>query len=190
MPLLMLKPAAKFRPRGRWKANKKTDKFLPLVSKYRSVRICARFNPCFPGFQSGGKAVTLQCSLDETEVHGWNIRKGHELWLLWGLEKEKPFNFLDNLKPFTCKNYLDKGIWLHLFSKGIIVWKEMKPYIYVILCHGPQEMETTAHSLYCLLFIPHCLLVENQLCQLEGCPALPCQSQPASQFWEAKCHKS
>lgn len=151
------------------------------MSKYRSVRVCTRFNPHFPGFQSGGKAVTLRCSLDETEVHSWNNRKGHELWLLWGIEKEEPFNFLDNLKPFTWKNCLDKGIWLHLFSNGIIVWTEMKSHIYIILCHSAEEVETTAYSLYCLLFIPHCLLVERQLCQLEACPALPRQSQPAPQ---------
>lgn len=119
----------------------------------RSSSVCPRFNSHFPGFQSGQKAVTLQGSLDERELHGWINRKGHELWLLSGLEREKPFNFLDNLKPFTWKNYLNKGSLLHLLSRGIIVWTELKPYIYIILWHSPEQVERTPHSLYCLLFM-------------------------------------
>lgn len=124
------------------------------MSKSRSVRVCPGLNPYFPGFQSGWKDASLQCSLDERAVHGWINRKGHEVWLLSGLEREKPFNFLDNLKPFTWKNYLNKGNWLHLLSRGIIVWTELKPYIYIILWHSPEEVETTPHSLYCLFFMP------------------------------------
>lgn len=69
-------------------------------------------------------------------------------------KKEEPFNIWDNLKPFTWKKYLDKGIWLHLFSKRTIVWTEMKVYMSIILCHDAEEVKATTYSLYCLLFIP------------------------------------
>lgn len=150
------------------------------MSKFRNVSVCPRFNPYFPGFRSGQKAVTLQNSLNESKLQGWVNRKDHDLWLLSGLEREKLFNFLDNLKPFTWKNYLNKGNWLHLLSRGIKVWTELKPYIYTILWHSPEEVETTPHSLYYLLFLLPL--------PVGGNTAMPARSLSCSSFPNSSCN--
>lgn len=122
------------------------------------------------------------------EGEGWINRKGHELWFLSGLEREKPFNFLGNLKPFTWKNYLNKGNRLHLLSRGIIVWTELKPYIYIILWHSAEEVETTPNSLYCLSFMLPLPVGGNTAMPTRS---LSCSFLPNSSWhsWEAKCHK-